>query len=132
MGEDVTDWIEDSDTESDDDTTDSEEEWHAVRAKFGRTEIKAIHEHYGQSKRSVRGRVQAAVITESEMNVLADWEAFKGVMWMKKRAGVSLEEGYKQSIQLIACIYLVNVHSSVPCEDGFHLMGRIKSKLILT
>ena len=31
MGEDVTDWIEDSDTESDDDTTDSEEEWHQIK-----------------------------------------------------------------------------------------------------
>ena len=28
MGEDVTEWIEDGDTEYDDDTTDSEEEWH--------------------------------------------------------------------------------------------------------
>ena len=31
MGEDVTAWIESSDTESDDDTTDSEEEWHEVK-----------------------------------------------------------------------------------------------------
>ena len=31
MGENVTDWIEDSDTESDDDTTDSEEEWHQIK-----------------------------------------------------------------------------------------------------
>ena len=31
MGEDVTDWIEDSDTEYDDDTTDSEEEWHQIK-----------------------------------------------------------------------------------------------------
>ena len=31
MGEDVTDWIDDEDTESDDDTADSEEEWHQVK-----------------------------------------------------------------------------------------------------
>ena len=31
MGEDVTAWIESSDNESDDDTTDSEEEWHEVK-----------------------------------------------------------------------------------------------------
>ena len=31
MGEDVTIWIECIDTESDDDTTDSEEEWHQVK-----------------------------------------------------------------------------------------------------
>ena len=31
MGEDVTEWIEDSDNEYDDDTTDSEEEWHQIK-----------------------------------------------------------------------------------------------------
>ena len=31
MGEDVTDWIECSDTEYDNDTTDSGEEWHEVK-----------------------------------------------------------------------------------------------------
>ena len=31
MGVDVTDWIEDSDTESDDETTDREEEWHQIK-----------------------------------------------------------------------------------------------------
>ena len=31
MGEDVTDWIDDEDTESDDDTADSEEEWQQVK-----------------------------------------------------------------------------------------------------
>ena len=36
MGEDVTAWIECSDTESDDDTTDSEEEWHEVKDQGGK------------------------------------------------------------------------------------------------
>ena len=31
MGEDVTEWIEDREDESDDDSTDSEEEWHQVK-----------------------------------------------------------------------------------------------------
>ena len=31
MGEDITGWIECSDAENDDDTTDSEEEWHLIK-----------------------------------------------------------------------------------------------------
>ena len=31
IGDDVTEWIENIDTESDDDTTDSEEEWHQIK-----------------------------------------------------------------------------------------------------
>ena len=55
----------------------------------------------------------------------------------KKNEGVSIDDGYKQIystnatplMQLLSCIYHANLHSSVPCEDGFHLLGRIKTKL---
>ena len=40
MGEDVAEWIECSDTETDDDTTDSEKEWHELKNHENRIEVK--------------------------------------------------------------------------------------------
>ena len=52
MGEDATDWIDDEDTESDDDTADSEEEWHQVKdeeAAWAELDIATIQSRVEQS-----------------------------------------------------------------------------------
>ena len=51
-----------------------------MRARFGRAEVKELLRHYGERKFSSTGEVQEPVIRESAMHVLAEWEAFKGVL----------------------------------------------------
>ena len=116
---------------------DSADKWKEQQALFGRDAIKLLHKLYGQSRRHRDGRIQAPVIELSEGQILAEWEQFKRELWRLKCDGMSLDNGYKvifactayPTMQLLACIYHVNVNLSVVAETGFSLMNAIKTKL---
>jgi len=123
----------------------SQEEWDKISATYGNQEMDILMQHYGETQSNnrtfgngneepVERRFEAVV---NKTQALAEWSVFKHLLFKKKLAGMSLDEGYAdllkgeelESIKFLSCIYLVQILSTVWCERGFSLMAQIKTKL---
>jgi hypothetical protein len=111
-------------------------EWSRVKGTYGDAEIQILIDHFGVVKVDPATRKSFPRVVDGVL-VKAQWESFKHELYSYKQRGLSLDDGYAESLRSdampdakrLGCIFMILCLSTVWCERGFSLMAQIKTKL---